>query len=100
MSPGLTCDGARDARIWGEAKTTIRNKADMTERLGPGQAGQPLTEFLDLFKMFKIKMFWYCVYVIKTYTDSDKVQTELLKLISFSQNVLIKKVNFSYQLSH
>ena len=75
----------------------------MTERLGPGQPGQPgqpLTEFLDLFKMFKIKMFCYCVYVIKTYTDSDKVQTDLLKLISFSQNVLIKKVNFSYQLSH
>ena len=52
----MTCDGARDARIWGEAKTSIRNKADMTERLGPGSAGQPLTEFLDHFKMFKIKL--------------------------------------------
>ena len=87
MSPGLTCDGARDARIWAGAKTSIRNKADMTERLGPGypaQSSQPLTEFLDHFKMFKIKMFWSLVYVIKTYADSDKVQTELLKLISFS----------------
>ena len=44
-------------------------------------------------------MSWSCVNIIRIPSDNDKVQTELLKLISFSENVLIKKVNFSYQLS-
>ena len=42
----MTCDGARDARIWGEAKTSIRNKADMTERLGPGRGFTDKLDFL------------------------------------------------------